>query len=76
MKAIILDVCGLMCPLPVLRAKRALKEVPVNGILRVLATDPASLKDMPVFCEQTGHELVSVRTENNETFIFEIKRTA
>jgi tRNA 2-thiouridine synthesizing protein A len=75
MNKTILDVKGLSCPLPVLRAKRAMKTVPMDGILQVLATDPASLKDVPVFCEQAGYQLVSTQTENDELFIFEIKRT-
>jgi len=76
MSVTILDVRGLACPLPVLRAKRALKDVPVNSILRVQATDPAALKDMPTFCEQTGHELVAQVTDANNTYIFDIRRTA
>ena len=75
MSVVDLDVRGLACPLPVLRANRALKTIPIGGILRVQATDPAALKDMPSFCEQTGHELVSVATEGAEVFVFEIKRT-
>ena len=75
MSFVLLDVRGLACPLPVLRAKRALKTVPIDGILRVQATDPAALKDMPTFCDQTGHVLVSVTTENQDTYVFDIRRT-
>ncbi|HZT18920.1 MAG TPA: sulfurtransferase TusA family protein [Dongiaceae bacterium] len=53
-----LDARGLKCPLPVLKARRALKEVPPGGILRVLATDPGAEKDFAHFCETTGCELV------------------
>ncbi len=75
MSTTVLDVTGLSCPLPVLRAKRAMKTVPAQGILRVLASDPAALKDMPVFCEQAGYELLSItRSESNEIFIFEIRQ--
>jgi tRNA 2-thiouridine synthesizing protein A len=53
-----LDARGLRCPLPVLKARRALKEVPPGGILRVLATDPGAEKDFAHFCGTTGCELL------------------
>ena len=52
---------GLLCPLPVLRANRKLRELPVGGLLTVRATDPAAEQDFPAYCRQTGHELVSSR---------------
>ncbi len=48
-----LDARGLKCPLPVLKARRALKDVPPGGLLRVLATDPGATKDFAHFCETT-----------------------
>jgi len=53
-----LDARGLKCPLPVLKARRALKDVPAGGLLRVLATDPGATKDFAHFCETTGCMLV------------------
>jgi tRNA 2-thiouridine synthesizing protein A len=53
-----LDARGLKCPLPVLKARRALKNVPAGGCLRVLATDPGAVKDFAHFCETTGCELL------------------
>lgn len=53
-----LDATGLKCPLPVLKARRALKSVPAGGILEVLATDPGAVKDFEHFCQTTGCELV------------------
>jgi len=53
-----LDAKGLNCPLPILRAKKALKQVPLNGTLEILATDPGSVADFQAFCRTTGHELV------------------
>lgn len=53
------DARGLNCPMPILRAKKALKEIPVGGALEVLATDPGSLSDFDAFAKQTGDELVS-----------------
>jgi tRNA 2-thiouridine synthesizing protein A len=61
-----LDARGLKCPLPVLKARRALKEVPPGGILRVLATDPGAEKDFAHFCETTGCELLESAWDGGE----------
>jgi tRNA 2-thiouridine synthesizing protein A len=53
-----LDATGLLCPLPVLKARRALKAVPPGGILEVLATDPGATKDFQHFCQTTGCEML------------------
>ena len=53
-----LDVKGLNCPLPILRTKKTLAEMESGQVLRVLATDPGSLKDFPAFAKQTGNELL------------------
>ena len=71
----VLDVKGLNCPLPILRAKKALKDIPTGGTLQVLATDPGAVKDFEAFCRTTGNELLESKNENN-VFIFVIKRTA
>ncbi|MDD2885370.1 MAG: sulfurtransferase TusA family protein [Dechloromonas sp.] len=68
-----LDVKGLNCPLPILRTKKALAEMDSGQILRVLATDPGSLKDFPAFAKQTGNELVEQR-EENRVFEYYLKR--
>ena len=54
----LLDAKGLNCPLPILKAKKALKDVPAGGTLEVLATDPGSVADFAAFCRTTGNELV------------------
>jgi tRNA 2-thiouridine synthesizing protein A len=69
----ILDVKGLNCPLPILRAKKALKDVAVGGTLQVLATDPGAVKDFEAFCRTTGNELVE-STSADKVFSFVIKR--
>ncbi|MFT8519753.1 sulfurtransferase TusA family protein [Acetobacter syzygii] len=69
----ILDVRGLSCPLPVLKANRILRELPCGTRLRILATDRASVTDFQVFCRETGHALVSFADENG-IFSFTIKR--
>lgn len=68
-----LDVKGLNCPLPILRAKKALAEMTSGQVLRIIATDPGSVKDFQAFAKQTGNELLS-SAENNKEFEFYIKR--
>jgi len=70
-----LDAKGLNCPLPILRAKKALKDVPAGGTLQVLATDPGAVKDFEAFCRTTGNELLESKNDNN-VFSFLIKRTS
>lgn len=74
MKAI-LDAKGLNCPLPILRAKKALKDINVGEILEVHATDPGSVKDFEAFCRQTGHELLQ-SLEEGGIYQYQIKRTS
>lgn len=69
-----LDAKGLNCPLPILRAKKSLKDVPSGGTLEVLATDPGAVKDFEAFCRQTGNELLDSK-EDGGIFTFLIKRT-
>ena len=61
-----LDARGLQCPLPVLRARKAMQALTPGGLLRVLATDPGTVKDFRAFCQATGHELVASETEAGE----------
>ena len=67
------DATGLLCPLPVLRANRKLRELAVGGLLTVRASDPAAEQDFPAFCKQTGHELVSSRREGG-VLVFTIRK--
>ncbi|MCH8179404.1 MAG: sulfurtransferase TusA family protein [Proteobacteria bacterium] len=53
-----LDARGLMCPLPILKAKKALSDMTSGEVLKVLATDPGSVRDFQAFARQTGNELV------------------
>lgn len=69
----ILDVSGLSCPLPILRTKKKLREVAMNGLLTVIATDPGSVKDMAIFCRQTGNELVET-SDAGGVYTFVIRR--
>jgi len=71
----VLDTKGLNCPLPVLKTKRALRNVPVGEILTVVATDPASTIDFRHFCATSGHELVDW-SEVDGVFTYVIRRTS
>jgi len=68
-----LDARGLNCPLPILRAKKALTDMTSGQVLKILATDPGSVKDFQAFSKQTGNELLSSETANDE-FVFFMKR--
>lgn len=68
-----LDTRGLNCPLPILRTKKALSDLISGQVLKVMATDPGSVKDFQAFAKQTGNELVSSSAANNE-FIFFMKK--
>lgn len=70
-----LDAKGLNCPLPILKARKALKEVPAGGTLEILATDPGSVADFEAFCRQTGNELVE-HSQDDSIYRFVIKHTA
>ena len=65
-----LDVKGLNCPLPILRAKKALTDMESGQVLRVVATDPGAVKDFAAFCKQTGNPLLSSEeTATSFTFL-------
>jgi len=68
-----LDAKGLTCPLPVLRAKKAIKDLAVGSTLTVQATDPGAEKDFVAFCEATGNALQS-SSATNGVFTFVIKK--
>jgi tRNA 2-thiouridine synthesizing protein A len=69
----VLDAKGLNCPLPILKAKKALKDVPDGGMLEVLATDPGSVADFQAFARSTGNELVG-HSENGGVYRFLLRK--
>lgn len=69
-----LDVRGLKCPLPILRAKKALSGLQSGQILRVHATDPGSVRDFEAFARQTGHELLETLNGEGEEHVFRLRR--
>ncbi|GAA5168366.1 sulfurtransferase TusA family protein [Viridibacterium curvum] len=69
-----LDVRGLQCPLPILRTKKALADMTTGQVLRVVATDPGTVKDFAAFARQTGHELLAPGDGPGPEFVFLIRR--
>ncbi len=69
----VLDAKGLNCPLPILRTKKAIKDMAIGDVLTVHATDPGAVKDFEAFCRTTGNELLDSSSGNGE-FHFRIKR--
>jgi tRNA 2-thiouridine synthesizing protein A len=68
-----LDARGLNCPLPILRAKKSMNELAPGEVLRIVATDPGSVKDFEAFSKQTGNALLESGEENGE-FFFLLKK--
>ncbi len=68
-----LDARGLNCPLPILKAKKALNEIGSGEVLKVIATDPGSVKDFQAFAKQTGNELME-QTEAGGEYTFLLKK--
>ncbi|MCB1683716.1 MAG: sulfurtransferase TusA family protein [Pseudomonadales bacterium] len=69
----LLDVTGLNCPMPLLKAKKALNSLPPAGLLRVLATDPGSVRDFETFTRQSGHELLE-SSRDGDTFVYLLRK--
>jgi TusA-related sulfurtransferase len=68
-----IDTRGLNCPLPILKAKKALAEMKSGDVLKVLATDPGSMRDFQAFARQTGNELLEQSSAADE-FVHYLKR--
>lgn len=68
-----LDARGLNCPLPILRAKKSLTDMASSQVLKILSTDPGSVKDFQAFAKQTGNELLSSSEAAGE-FMFYLKK--
>ncbi|MGH7030189.1 MAG: sulfurtransferase TusA family protein [Stellaceae bacterium] len=69
-----LDATGLLCPLPVLKARRALKPLPAGAVLEVLATDPGAVKDFEHFCSTTGCEMLESSEQPGGVLRFRLKK--
>lgn len=69
-----LDARGLNCPLPILKAKKAINAINSGEVLKIIATDPGSVKDFEAFAKQTGHDLMETGEAGGE-FTFLIKKS-
>jgi tRNA 2-thiouridine synthesizing protein A len=69
-----LDAKGLKCPLPVLKARKVMKEMKPGAVLRVYATDPGAVKDFEHFCKTTGAHLLDCREEAGGVLVFMIRK--
>jgi len=67
------DASGLSCPLPIVKTKKALSDMTSGQVLRVISTDPGSVRDMAAFAEQTGNALLEQITENSK-YVFYLKK--
>ena len=68
-----LDALGLLCPLPVLKARQRLISMDTNAVLQMITDDPAAIIDVPHFCNEAGHELLR-QEKNGEQLIFLIRK--
>ncbi len=69
----VLDCSGLLCPLPVIKTTKAIKELQVGQVLKMIATDPGAPADMEAWAKQTGNELLASEQEDGK-FVFYIRR--
>jgi tRNA 2-thiouridine synthesizing protein A len=67
-----MDLRGLLCPLPVLKARKRLQTMPAGSVLKVIASDPMTAIDMPHFCSEQGHVLLSQK-QRVDDLIFKIR---
>ena len=70
-----IDAIGLLCPLPVLRARKALAALPEGAVLRLLASDPAAIVDVPHFCAQSGHDFLDM-ADGDDLTVYRIRKGA
>lgn len=70
-----LDCSGMLCPMPVIKTAKAIKEIEVGMVLRMIATDPGAPSDMQAWSRQTGHALLASREEGGK-YVFYLRRTA
>ena len=70
----ILDATGLLCPLPVLKLRKHLKSMKIGDVVAVLADDPAATIDIPHFCNETGHTLISQKATGNSATEYHVKK--
>ena len=72
--AVVVDAKGLVCPMPIIKAKKGIDGVQVGQVMELLATDPGSMADFKAWTKSTGHELLEARDDGG-TFTYLIRRT-
>ena len=70
----VLDTSGLLCPEPVMMLHKAVREMPKDAVIKVIATDPSTTRDVPKFCLFLGYELLA-KEENEKDYVYYIKKT-
>ena len=70
----VLDASGLLCPLPVLRARKAMQRLASGDVLKLIATDPGAVRDVDALCEAAGHRLLE-REERDGSYVFRIEKS-
>jgi tRNA 2-thiouridine synthesizing protein A len=68
-----LDLKGLMCPMPMVRVSQSISSVPIGGVLKAVATDPACEADIPAWARLTGHDILSIENDG-ETITLYVRR--
>ena len=71
----VLDTSGLICPEPVMLLNKTVRELTVGQVIEVIATDPATTRDIPKFCQFLGHELISQVNNNDTAYRYLIKKS-
>lgn len=72
----VLDCRGVLCPMPVVRLGQEIRKIEAGKVIKVIATDPGSVKDMPAFARNTGHELLEVVRAPEGVFEFYFRKSA
>ncbi len=73
--SLVLDLKGLLCPIPVVRISQAIRSLPPGAVIEATATDPGVLVDIPAWCRSTGNELVSIE-RRDRLVLFRVKKVA
>ncbi len=69
-----LDLKGLLCPMPIVKISKAIKDVEIGAVIEAAATDPGVMMDVPAWCKTTGNELLSLDKQDDGTFRFVVRR--
>jgi tRNA 2-thiouridine synthesizing protein A len=71
---LILDTSGMLCPIPVIKTSKSIKQIQVGQVLKMISTDPGAVPDMDAWSRQTGHEMIESHQEN-DVYVFFFRRT-